>query len=1588
MAFIQNIVSKFQTTGAKESAAATNTVGKAQTRLAQSSASAGRSFAAQSQGLGGVVGVYAAAAANVFALTAAFTALNRAAQFETIISGTNQLALAVGASGEEVVRRLKDITDGQLSIVEAATQSNLALSAGFNTEQIEQLGDVANKASKALGRNLTDAFQRITRGAIKLEPELLDEIGIFTRIEPAVEAYAAQLNKSVATLTQFERRQAFVNQVIKDGQAAFSEITVDVDSTQVAFEKLVADFSDLAIKAGKLIADGLTPLAKFLGDNLGNQLLLLSSIGLLVFGKLKQVIGAFATTSLVNLATQLSLVADNFAKSTVSAETFTAANLKALNAFKGAGALPGAGRASGAELKRQLGAGLSTQQALIAQKEINNLLNNEVNLRDSITSEIRKSGDSSKELTTEFGKSKQRTDALNLSMTAVKLQLASAGKFGKLFAAALNFASAAATKLATIVSAAFGILNAAFIAIAALQIVGSLLDIDFIGAITDAYKKLTQASTDTKNGLEAIQKIAVDGSDKFELLANNLGILGETLAKRLPDALDLLQGNRTLNQLQFDLESLEQQLSVLANFQSNAFSSFFDTTNAELIADLKDQIELLKIALDPTVQALGDAAGVVGQIGRVAEQPFSAVAQSAADGAIAVDKAAESISFSFNGIEIATSGLVKGQSDLDDETLKLLSSVILADTQFRSLQKGLREGTITTAKAEQQFGTIRDTLKRVAEEFKGVEGAEDIFTALNSILDGTIQKTGEEVDKISQLNKFTQQFRKEFSSAFATVDTAVVKGLVSLTGEIAKNGEEQALNQAKLNLAILNTVRNEQAASDISDKRRKDLEAFEAAVIKASQGRLLQLAQSTDKQKIAEEKKLKTLNNQLDVLKKQATVSDIQLQLADAEDIRNRNKNTRNKIVETLEKQAELNKTINDIAEKRNKISVDNLKNTIEVNKQLAKNLIAEERLSRLVGIQQAESGVSQAETALSRAENMGITTREGLINLQREVVLKEFELQKQIIESKRLQALEDLNLEAASLRANKVILAEEQKLQSTKFQNEITALNQEEDIAQTKFLNFIKGLKDEENVIDRREAAALAQFDTDEARIKADIKSRKAEIDLQIKKANIEADTIDALNTIVGENFKILNGYAEVISKLTNTDVTVSVSPGQLAKLNIDSIIDDLKKSKTVLTDIEEERISIAKDTRDKAISAINAERDALIENRNQAIALRQIDIDSYNAKIGGAIQQQAADVKARESSIDKIDAELAGLQITSAEVEQKYQAELESAKLSKNAALENLEFQKSFYKNIRSAIIRVADIVENNFLQAFMQLNDAFVEGTLNAKNFKEGVQEFVSTLVKDVQRAVFEETIAKPASGFLKDQVLGAFGQTSKKGIDEVQLTASGAVPVSLESEANGDSIVATIKGESDSIFTTIGDKLKEFGVNAKDVFSQLGSGILSSLKGVFSSIGGMGSGGSSGGIFSGLFGGISSIFGGGAAVDPGLAFDPLMAFASGGSVRKFAAGGMRDRVPSLLEPGEFVVRKQAAKVAGPSNLAALNATGQMGGGNVSVNVTNTGTPQEASASQPRFDGEKMVIDIVMRDLATNGPIRKSLRAGGAG
>jgi hypothetical protein len=105
------------------------------------------------------------------------------------------------------------------------------------------------------------------------------------------------------------------------------------------------------------------------------------------------------------------------------------------------------------------------------------------------------------------------------------------------------------------------------------------------------------------------------------------------------------------------------------------------------------------------------------------------------------------------------------------------------------------------------------------------------------------------------------------------------------------------------------------------------------------------------------------------------------------------------------------------------------------------------------------------------------------------------------------------------------------------------------------------------------------------------------------------------------------------------------------------------------------------------------------------------------------------------------------------------------------------------------------------------------------------------------------------------------------------------------------------------------------------------------------------------------------------------------------AAGGPVQLAAGGAMRrDRVPAMLEPGEFVIRKPMAKAIGGPALHAMNGTGKGLTPNIEVVVNNEGTPKDAQASvKPQIDVDKLVVEIVTRDIRNNGPIRKTLRTG---
>lgn len=234
-----------------------------QARAGRGTGAGARDFAKQAEGLGGLVRVYATFAANVFAVTAAFQALSKAADYTNMVKGLDQLGAASGRNLGYMAQQVAKITDNAVSMKEAMTAVAQASSAGMSSDQIERMSLVAKQASQALGRDMVDSLNRISRGITKLEPELLDEIGIFVRVDKAATDYARTIGKTALSLTDFERRQAFAIAAIEQAEQKFGAIKLDANP----YSKLQASVVDLLYSGGELLNKVLGPIASTLANS-------------------------------------------------------------------------------------------------------------------------------------------------------------------------------------------------------------------------------------------------------------------------------------------------------------------------------------------------------------------------------------------------------------------------------------------------------------------------------------------------------------------------------------------------------------------------------------------------------------------------------------------------------------------------------------------------------------------------------------------------------------------------------------------------------------------------------------------------------------------------------------------------------------------------------------------------------------------------------------------------------------------------------------------------------------------------------------------------------------------------------------------------------------------------------------------------------------------------------------------------------------------------------------------------------------------------------------------------------------------------
>jgi len=279
-------------------------------------------------GSNGLVAAYAGLAANIFAVTAAFNALRNAAQVEQVMRGLEASGNRVGRTLTNTARALKEVTNNAISMEDAMRSTAQVASAGFGSDAVVALGKAARDTSFALGRNMTDALDRITKGVVKLEPELLDELGIMTKLTESNTKMAASLGKSESQLTSFEKRQGFLNAVLEEATVKFGGLA-EAAGDSTAYDNLAASFSDLTTQIFKTV-NVISPAIQFLANN---QLALLGVMGLFVSSIKGQLL-----PGLVNAAKASEEVALRFKEEAVQAKAAATAELARAQAIKSSAA--------------------------------------------------------------------------------------------------------------------------------------------------------------------------------------------------------------------------------------------------------------------------------------------------------------------------------------------------------------------------------------------------------------------------------------------------------------------------------------------------------------------------------------------------------------------------------------------------------------------------------------------------------------------------------------------------------------------------------------------------------------------------------------------------------------------------------------------------------------------------------------------------------------------------------------------------------------------------------------------------------------------------------------------------------------------------------------------------------------------------------------------------------------------------------------------------------------------------------------------------------------------------------------------------
>jgi hypothetical protein len=165
----------------------------------------------------------------------------------------NNLAAAAGESGEAITAAIREASQFTISRMDAMAAANRAMvmDVAKTPAEFERLTKVAVALGRAMGQDATKSIDDFVTAGARQSKAIADNLGLVVGVEEANIRYAKALGVTVEQLTDAERKQAFLNMMLEEGEKKMAELGETTLDSAAKIEQANAAWDDTKVAVGE-----------------------------------------------------------------------------------------------------------------------------------------------------------------------------------------------------------------------------------------------------------------------------------------------------------------------------------------------------------------------------------------------------------------------------------------------------------------------------------------------------------------------------------------------------------------------------------------------------------------------------------------------------------------------------------------------------------------------------------------------------------------------------------------------------------------------------------------------------------------------------------------------------------------------------------------------------------------------------------------------------------------------------------------------------------------------------------------------------------------------------------------------------------------------------------------------------------------------------------------------------------------------------------------------------------------------------------------------------------------------------------------